>query len=175
MADKKNFLKEIMITAAFAIAGAVGMVAFTNFYSFYTVSGQSMEDTYHEGDKLVIERNKGDSYERGELVVFSCSEEGKNHTALIKRVIAKGGDTIDIDFEKGTVKVNGEILDEPYIKEPTTRNDGGFEYPVTVPEGCYFCMGDNRNHSSDSRDGDVGFVPEKDIKGRVKWKLPKWL
>lgn len=176
MADtkKKNFIKEIAVTAAFALAGAVGMMMFTHFYSFYTVSGQSMEYTYHEGDKLVIERNRDDHYERGELVVFSCTEEGKSHTPLIKRIIAKGGDTINIDFEEGTVTVNGEVLDEPYIKEPTTRNDGSFEYPVTVPDGCYFCMGDNRNHSSDSRDAKVGFVPEKDIRGRVKWKLPKW-
>ena len=172
---KKSLIKEFFGIAAFAAAGAVGMLAFTQFFGFYSVSGQSMENTYFEGDKLIIEKNRNDSYERGEVVILSCSEEGKVDTVLIKRVIAVGGDTLDIDFETGTVTVNGEVLDEPYIKELTHKDDGGFEYPVTVPEGCYFCMGDNRNNSSDSRDERVGFVPESDIQGRVKIKLPSWL
>lgn len=134
-----------------------------------------MENTYFDGDKVIVEKNRDDSYERGEVVVLSCSEEGKISTILIKRVIATGGDIIDIDFEKGTVTVNGEVLDEPYIKELTYKDEGGFEYPVTVPDDCYFCMGDNRNNSGDSRDARVGFVPESDIQGKVKMKLPKWL
>lgn len=172
---KKHVIKEVVITAAFAAVGALGMVGFNHFYGFFNVSGHSMENTYFEGDKLLIERNHGDEYEYGEVVVLQCTEEGKSQKPLIKRVIAKGGDTLDIDFKNGVVTRNGEILDEPYIKEKTTLDEGGFEYPITVPDGCYFVMGDNRNNSDDSRDALIGFVPEKDINGRVKMKLPKWL
>lgn len=172
---KKHLAKEAVATAIFATIGAVGMLVLTNFYGFCKVSGQSMENTYFDGDKLFVERNRGDSYEHGEVVVLSCTEEGKEHSVLVKRVIATEGDTLDIDFENGTVTLNGEVLDEPYIKELTYRDDGGFDYPVTIPKDCYFCMGDNRNHSSDSRDARIGFVPESDIRGRVKVKLPGWL
>lgn len=173
---KKHLIKEVVATAAFALVGAVGMLVVTKFYGFYTVSGQSMENTYYDGEKLIIDRNRGDSYDYGDIVVFSCSEEGKDHKILVKRVVAKGGDTLDINFETGDVTLNGKVLDEPYIKEPTTLDEGGFEYPVTVPEGCYFCMGDNRNHSGDSRDAEhIGFIPEEDIHGKVVAKFPKWL
>lgn len=102
-------------------------------------------------------------------MVCNSSGVGKN---LIKRVIAVGGDEIDIDFESGTVTINGEILHEDYIKEPTTTDEGGFEYPVTVPDGHIFVMGDNRNHSTDSRDARVGFVPLEDVEGKVLFKIP---
>lgn len=78
---------------------------------------------------------------------------------------------LQIDFENGTVRLNGEILNESYIKEPTTTDEGGFEYPVTVPEGYIFVMGDNRNHSTDSRDARVGFVSLEDVEGKVLFKF----
>ncbi len=77
------------------------------------------------------------------------------------------GQTIDIDFENHTVTVNGVILEEPYIKEPTSFDGGAFQYPVTVPDDCFFVMGDNRNDSRDSRFPDVGFVNKKDIIGKI--------
>ena len=77
-----------------------------------------------------------------------------------------GGDTIDIDFQAGVVYRNGEPLDEPYTAEPTYLQES-VTFPVTVPQGCLFVMGDNRNHSTDSRDTRVGFIDVGDVLGRV--------
>ena len=79
---------------------------------------------------------------------------------------------INIDFTSGAVMVNDEVLKEEYITEPTTIDEGAHEYPVVVPEGCYFVLGDNRNHSTDSRSPLVGFVSSADIIGEVICKLP---
>ena len=84
----------------------------------------------------------------------------------VKRVIAKGGDTISIDYASGTVTVNGEVLDEDYIAEPTYLGYD-VEFPYTVPEGTVFVMGDNRNNSLDSRSSYVGCIDERDILGKV--------
>ena len=85
---------------------------------------------------------------------------------LVKRVIAKGGDTISIDYAQGVVTVNGEVLQEDYIAEPTYLGYD-IEFPYTVPEGTVFVMGDNRNASLDSRSSYVGCIDERDILGNV--------
>lgn len=130
---------------------------------FVTVSGHSMDDTLHDGQHFFARTNE--EIVSGDIVV--CNSEGLGKD-IIKRVIAVGGETIDIDFKKHTVTVNGSLLEEPYIKEPTAEDEGGFKYPITVPEGHYFVMGDNRNHSTDSRDARVGFVSSEDIIGKIK-------
>ena len=90
---------------------------------------------------------------------------------IVKRVIATEGQTVDIDFEQGLVYVDGELLDEPYINEPTylsyAESGQALEYPAVVPEGCIFVMGDNRNHSADSRFAPVGMVDQRDVLGKV--------
>ena len=85
---------------------------------------------------------------------------------LVKRIIATEGQTIDIDFQEGIVYIDGKAIDEPYINEPTvTRNT--MQFPATVPEDHVFVMGDNRNHSADSRDASLGMVHKSCILGRV--------
>ena len=97
------------------------------------------------------------------MIVDSYTSYGK---PLVKRVIAKGGDTISIDYDAGTVEVNGERLQEDYIAAPTHLGYD-VEFPYTVPEGTVFVMGDNRNESLDSRSSYVGCIDERDILGKV--------
>ena len=89
---------------------------------------------------------------------------------LIKRVIAFGGDEVNIDFVEGKVTVNGEVLNAPYIYEPTNRMSN-VAFPITVPEGCVFVMGDNRNNSLDSRSKTVGFIDTRYILGVAEFRF----
>ena len=85
---------------------------------------------------------------------------------LVKRVIALGGDVVDIDFQTGAVTVNGETLEEPYIRELTLLDEGQ-TFPLTVPQGKLFLMGDNRCQSKDSRSPEIGCIDERDILGKA--------
>ena len=126
-----------------------------------------MVPTFHEGDKVVIS-NLFYEPEQGDVVVLRKLQFQEE--PIIKRVIATEGQIVDIDFETGLVFVDGEPLNEPYIAEPTyTRLD--FDGMLTVPEGHVFVMGDNRNHSNDSRDASIGCVDERYILGKVLVRL----
>lgn len=153
-------------------------VIFTQIFVFSGVSGESMSPTLSDSDQLFVL----DAFYKptqGDVVIIdnktaALLDENGNVTEktgldcrIVKRIIALGGDTVDIDFEKGVVTVNGKALEEKYISEPTTRDEGAFEYPLTVPGGYAFVLGDNRNISKDSRHEDVGLVPEDEIIGKV--------
>jgi signal peptidase I len=137
-------------------------IIFTFFFRLVSVDGESMENTLHDRDWLVIASFLS-APERGDIVIISREES--NERPLVKRVIAVGGDEIDIDFVTHTVRVNGQVQNEPYIKEPTARK-GELDFPLTVPEGHVFVMGDNRNESLDSRFSAVGFVDTNKILGK---------
>ena len=89
---------------------------------------------------------------------------------IVKRVIAVEGQTVDIDFAEGIVYVDGEALEEDYIREPTYTAEGT-EFPLTVPEGSIFVMGDNRNGSSDSRDYRLGTVDTRYVIGKAAFLI----
>ena len=127
------------------------------------IIGQSMENTCHDGDFVILwEWN----YEpqRGDIVV--ANSDNVLNENLIKRVIGVGGDHIEISG--GVLKVNGEVQSEPYIKEQSWGEEG-WNVDIVVPEGEVFLMGDNRNHSTDSRV--IGTIPTKDIIGKVVVRL----
>lgn len=130
------------------------------------VSGQSMRETLQDGDKLLVVNGYlcGD-YRQGDIVIFQ-RPDFENGELIVKRVIATAGQTVDIDFGAGVVYVDGEALEEPYIREPTWL-DEGLEFPITVPAGCVFLMGDNRNGSKDSRSAELGPVDTRHIIGRA--------
>ncbi len=152
---------------ALVFALAVLVLVFAFCARIVVVSGSSMNNTLIDGDRLLVQSTFY-TPQRGDVVVVdSYINYGK---PLVKRVIAKGGDTVDIDVAKGLVYVNGEALDEPYTPEGTLST-GDVEFPLTVPEGMLFLMGDNRQHSTDSRSSSVGFIDERDILGKVILRL----
>lgn len=169
-----NDAESVSITQTFfellhAVIVAIIVVVFLlNFvFRLVDVDGESMMDTLHDNDKVFV-TNALYTPADGDIVVISHGQEYEK--PIIKRVIATEGQTLKIDFEKGQVIVDGVILDEPYIKE-TTETKGNTEIPTVIPEGKVFVMGDNRNHSLDSRYHEVGLIDEKDIIGKAQFIL----
>jgi len=146
----------------------VCVVLFSFFVKLIDVNGTSMNPTLINGDKMLV---SGLFYKpkAGDVVVFKKDEYDPNK-ALVKRVIAVGGQEINMDFDKGIVYVDGVPIEEDYILEATvTKLD--FIGPQTVPEGCVFVMGDNRNASTDSRKKEIGMVDTRLILGRAYYVI----
>lgn len=147
------------------------------------VEGISMQPTFFDQDRVIMYKG---FYKptRGDIVILYAPNvldetTGKMGEVIVKRIIGVSGDVIDIDEETGTVYRNGAPLDEPYIQEAIAPNRlGNVTYPLTVPENCVFVLGDNRNHSLDSRISDngstfqyVGCLDEKYILGKVVFQI----
>ena len=128
------------------------------------VDGDSMYPTLQNGDRLTLLSNFLYEPEVGDIIVLKAP--GFEQGPLVKRLIAMDGQTVDINFDTGEVWVDGELLVEPYINDLTTRYEG-VDFPLTVPEGYVFVMGDNRLHSSDSRDPSVGCVDKRYVLGKA--------
>lgn len=161
----KNSLRDLLLVLLAALLLAGGSMFFVRAS---LVRGSSMEPTLLDGDCILVWMAGGQGPERGDLVAIRARDKEGKH--LIKRVIAKGGDTVQIDFEGGLVFVNGQRLEEPYLAE-TTHLEGDVQFPVTVPPDCFFVLGDNRNHSQDSRSSTLGCVPLGDIEGRAFFRF----
>lgn len=176
--DKKALAKEIfewleVIVCAFFVV----VVVFTFVFRVATIVGDSMQNTFFEGQKVII-TNWFYTPEQGDVVVVSRNAENsgaatKDNGPIIKRVIATEGQQVNIDFMNGIVYVDGVALDEPYTKTPTNLK-GDIEFPVYVPEGHVFCLGDNRNESLDSRFsriGNDGMIDTRYILGKVALRI----
>ena len=142
------------------------VLIFTFAVRIVRVSGESMRETLQDQDMLVVLNNwLCGGYEQGDIVILQ-RDDFYGGEPIVKRVIATEGQTVDIDFDAGVVYVDGTALEEPYTREPTWTQEGT-EFPLTVPEGCVFVMGDNRNDSDDSRDSALGPVDTRCVLGRA--------
>lgn len=141
------------------------VLLFTFVIRLIGVDGHSMVPTLQNGDRLLVLNSMlDDKYEAGDIVVLR--KESFLADPIVKRVIATEGQTVDIDFNTGSVYVDGELLKEDYINELTFLEEGT-EFPLTVPQNSIFVMGDNRNHSSDSRDSRLGTVDCRYVIGKA--------
>ncbi len=155
----------------FGYAVAVVIVLFTFVCRIAVVSGPSMEQTLFNGEALIV----SDLFytpKQGDVIVFQSNTILDNE-AIVKRVIATEGQTVDIDFATWTVTVDGVPLKEDYVNyiRDAYMNGSDYSYPLTVEEGKLFVMGDNRNHSSDSRDSRIGQVDERFVLGHVLFRF----
>ena len=143
---------------------AVFVLMFTFVARVIVVSGPSMENTLIGGD-LILVWSVGYTPKKGDVVVLT--QERYQEDSIVKRVIATEGQQVDIDYGTGTVYVDGQPVREDYIKERMNIPSYGEGINhVTVPEGCIFVMGDNRNHSADSRYPAIGIVDTRCVIGR---------
>lgn len=156
---KSNYNRALRSTVFSLLAvAAVAVLVAVLLLPVLQITGTSMSDTLQDGD-IVISLN-GSDYTTGDVVAFYY-----NNNILVKRVIASAGDWVDID-EDGTVYVNGEALEEPYIQEKALGNCN-IELPYQVPEGRCFVMGDHRATSIDSRNTAVGCVSKDMVIGKL--------
>ncbi len=135
------------------------------------VVGGSMENTLHEGERLIISKLFY-TPEQGDIVVLR--QDTFRDEPIVKRIIATEGQTVDIDFKNCLVIVDGKALDEPYTKDYGNYvyyDQQDFTEEITVPDGCVFVMGDNRNGSTDSRTDSIGCVDARKILGRVLFRI----
>ncbi len=144
----------------------VFMLIYVLCFRTVVVSGSSMKDTLHDGDRLILissflypEPKQGD-------VVVASKDSFRNGECIIKRVIATEGQTVDINFDTGEVYVDEVLLDEEYIYSGTYMEEG-MSFPLTVADGCVFVMGDNRMESLDSRNPVIGMIDCREILGRA--------
>ena len=170
VAKKKSFIGDgklnvFEVFQAIISALVVITILFTFVFRVVNVDGPSMKPTLQNNDKLIVS-TVGYEPQRGDIVVVSSTDGLKE--PIVKRIIAVGGDTVDINFTTGVVTVNG--TEEDYTDELTTQQFD-IAFPITVPEGSVFVLGDNRGNSLDSRSTRVGCVDERLIVGKVLFRF----
>lgn len=163
-----NWKKELIEWAeAIIIAVVLALIIRTFVFNIVMVDGDSMLPTLNDRDRLIVWK-LGYTPKQGDIIIFR--PEAHKNTPYVKRVIAVPGQTVEIDFSKGIVKVDGEVLEEDYIYQ-RTKNPGNIDFPITVEPNTVFVLGDNRNNSRDSRFKDVGLVSYDSIMGKAVCRI----
>lgn len=166
---KKRYKKVLKSTIyTLVVVAAVAVLVANIWMPVLQIHGASMTPTLEEGN--IVISVKGSDFEPGELVAFYIGNK-----ILVKRCIAGPGQWVNID-EDGNVTVDGKTLDEPYVKDKAL-GDCDIELPYQVPDSRYFCMGDHRATSVDSRSSTIGCVSEEQIVGKIVfrvWPLPNF-
>ena len=144
------------------------MLMFAFLVRLNIVDGNSMLNTLHNKEYLIVS-DLCYTPKAGDIVVVHKINAAPYNEPIVKRVIAVGGQTVDIDFATWTLRVDGEVVDEPYRYVDSTSSllTAEYPFPITVPEGEIFVMGDNRNHSADSRQEEIQTVDERCIVGHA--------
>lgn len=166
---RQNFISGIYDwLEIFVLSATFVILLFSFIMRLAIVDGPSMENTLHDKEMLVIS-NIFYKPKNNDIIIFNSPRYSE---PIVKRVIATEGQTVEIDFDNWEVKVDGELLEEDYIKRmPERMKSYDVDFPLTVPEGYVFVMGDNRNDSLDSRNSAIGLVDERYILGAVKLRL----
>lgn len=157
---KKRKLWQVLkrVFTTLVVTAAVMTLIISYVFPVMRIYGNSMSSTLVDGDVVVA--HKTTELKQGDICAFNMGGR-----ILCKRVIGVGGDEINIDKD-GTVYVNGAELDEPYLKAKSI-GECDIEFPVTVPEGSYFVLGDNRRTSIDSRNSVIGMVSTDQVVGKL--------
>ncbi len=154
-----TFLETLRSTIfSLIVVAAVAVIVATLVLPVLQITGTSMTETLNDGDVVLALR--GSRYSTGDVVAFYY-----NNNILIKRVIARTGQWVDID-EDGTVYVDNVRLDEPYVSEKAL-GECDITLPYQVPDGRVFVMGDHRSTSLDSRSTSLGCISEDMVVGRL--------
>ena len=162
---KENWQKAVLLYLHDIVGLLVIVVLlFTLVFRIVVVSGTSMNHTLLDGDFLLLLSNTFYKDPKAGDVIVASLDSFDNGAPIVKRVIATAGQTVDI--RDGAVYVNDVKLDEPYTWADT-KTTGGVQFPVTVPEGCVFVLGDNRGNSTDSRSPMIGMIDTRQIVGKV--------
>lgn len=160
---KRSYRRVLRSTVyTLVVVAAIAVLVATIWMPVLRIYGASMTPTLNEGD--IVVSLKGGDFQRGDLVAFYVGNK-----ILVKRCIAGPGQWVDID-SSGNVSVDGEPLEEPYLTEKAL-GDSDIAYPYQVPESRYFCMGDHRSTSVDSRNTAIGCVAEEQIVGKIAFRV----